>query len=268
MRWVDPWSQAAADAIEGDDPQIIGSATLPSGPEAVAALQPDLIIAIFSYISEEEYTQYAEIAPTIVGSSNYPNDGTPWQEQTLTIGTALGKSEQAQQLVDDAEAKVAEVAARNPEFAQATVVPGAAIADGQAAIFPTGRPGSAYRGGAYGAGYLIPALGFEVPEEFDTLGDSTTTALISLENFDLLDRDLIFWAFSRSSGSGETLNATSTYSRLEAVREGREVYTSDDVGTAVHFSTVLSLPYVLDNIEPQLEAALDGDPATSSEPTQ
>ncbi len=48
-------------------------------------------------------------------------------------------------------------------------------------------------------------------------------------------------------------------------KEGRDVFIEDgeELGSASSFITVLSLPFLLDGLVPQVKQAIDGDPATS-----
>ena len=75
--------------------------------EAIAALQPDLILGIYSFIDESTYDLLSDIAPTIAESADYPTGGTPWQEQTRMTGQALGAEDEADALVDDVEGQFA-----------------------------------------------------------------------------------------------------------------------------------------------------------------
>ena len=43
---------------------------------------------------------------------------------------------------------------------------------------------------------------------------------------------------------------------IEAVKAGRSLYTGGELAGAIYFSTVLSLPFVLDRLVPELEKAL------------
>ncbi|MDN5894585.1 ABC transporter substrate-binding protein [Brevibacterium sp. Mu109] len=263
---VYPWSQQAADAAGGDDIELITAEELESGgPEAIAAYKPDLIVAIFSFLTEDDYKEYSKIAPTIVGLKQFPNDGTPWQEQTKLVGQALGKSDEADRIVADAEDAIAAIAERNPEFKGKSAFAGSGLADGQVGLYPTGRAGSTYEGGAYGPGYLLPALGFEIPAEFDKLSDKVTAPLLSYELINKLDTDVGLWTFPREEETAVELNKIPTYKELNLVKEGRDVFTDQAVGVALNFSTLLSLPWAAAQLEPQLVAALDGDPSTSSD---
>ena len=55
------------------------------------------------------------------------------------------------------------------------------------------------------------------------------------------------------------------YRTLDVHTEGRDVFlsSSEPLGGATSFVTVLSLPFLLDGLVPRLAAAVDGDPATT-----
>jgi hypothetical protein len=52
--------------------------------------------------------------------------------------------------------------------------------------------------------------------------------------------------------------------QLEATQQGRAIFLEGDLENAFAFNTVLSLPFLLDGVVPMIEAATDGDPATTS----
>ncbi len=70
------------------------------------------------------------------------------------------------------------------------------------------------------------------------------------------------------------LEADGLYNKLAVNTEGRAVYLSDgteggaplsDLGAATSFVTVLSLPFLIENLVPLIAQAADGDPATAVE---
>jgi iron complex transport system substrate-binding protein len=87
--------------------------------EAIAAAAPDLILAVHSALTQEQYDTLSGIAPTVAQSGDHPDFGTPWQEQTRTIGTALGRAEQADALVADVEARFAAARAAHTRSSRA-----------------------------------------------------------------------------------------------------------------------------------------------------
>ncbi|MCB0116877.1 MAG: ABC transporter substrate-binding protein, partial [Caldilineaceae bacterium] len=147
-----PW---AADKLTDGQPQVLN---MPFGElnfETIAALQPDLIIAVSAGIDDAEYETLSQIAPTLAQPSGYVNFGAPWQEQTRLIGRALGKAAQANALVDQTEARFDEVRAANPSFAGATAAIVAPAGEGQ--IFFSGPQHERQR--------FLTTLGFVLPTE-------------------------------------------------------------------------------------------------------
>ena len=82
--------------------------------EAVAAAQPDLILGIYESIDQPTYDRLSQIAPTVVQSSAFPDEETPWDVQLVTTGQALGREEQARALVDQVKASIPYAADEDP----------------------------------------------------------------------------------------------------------------------------------------------------------
>ncbi|MCO7221641.1 ABC transporter substrate-binding protein [Klenkia sp. PcliD-1-E] len=239
-----PW---AADRLPEADIPTVGSEEL--NLEEIAALQPDLIVGVYSFIDQATYDQLSGIAPTLAQTDEHPDGATPWQEQTLLTGRALGVEDQAQQLVDEVEGRFADAVEANPDFAGASV-----------AVDLTGLGGS----GHYLLGQddlrtqFFSDLGFAVPE---------TSTELSAERLDLLDADvLVENGYDRAA-----LDADTVVSQLAVVTEDRTVLLgqySGAVSAALGFGSPLSLPYLLDQLVDPLAAAADGDPATAVEQPQ
>ena len=66
-------------------------------------------------------------------------------------------------------------------------------------------------------------------------------------------------------GSRDDVLSSSVFRRLDAVKEDRVIYLdlTDQFAGALGFASALSLPYLLDEAEPALTAAVDGDPKTA-----
>jgi iron complex transport system substrate-binding protein len=79
-----------------------------------------------------------------------------------------------------------------------------------------------------------------------------------------LDADALVW-ISDQPAMIDQLRADVVRQQLTAAQEGREVWMTDPVlAGAASFSSVLSLPQVLDWIVPQLAAAVDGNTQTTA----
>ena len=77
-----------------------------TGPqvEKIAALAPDLILALYSGLTKEQYETLSKLAPVVAQPKEYNDYGIPWQTQTEIIGRALGKEAEGRKLVEDVTA--------------------------------------------------------------------------------------------------------------------------------------------------------------------
>ena len=113
-----PWAdEAAGDAA----PEVLNMTFGALNYEAILALEPDVISAIDSGITEEEYESLSQIAPTIAQSADYVDFGTPWQDTVLTVGQVLGQSDDAEALVAEVEGQIEAAREANPQFDGKTV---------------------------------------------------------------------------------------------------------------------------------------------------
>lgn len=245
-----PWAQQA---LGGARPTVL-SAELDF--EAIAALDPDVILGLYVGLTAEEYETLSQIAPTVPQSGDHANFGTPWQEMTRTAGQVLGRSREAEQLVAGVEERMAQVRREHPEFEGLELVY-AGVAEGEQYYVETA-------GSTRVA--ILTSLGFVVPDEINALATDSFYAPISAEQLRLLDRDVVFWELGAAEGTRDTIESNAVYQSLDVAREGRAVFIDDPVlaGALAH-ADVLSIPFFLDTIAPRLAAAVDGDPSTSSD---
>ncbi|WP_051960515.1 iron-siderophore ABC transporter substrate-binding protein [Devosia riboflavina] len=114
---IKPWIEEALAKVEGDKPTVLENGSEPPF-EQIAALEPDLILAVFSGITEEQYALFSAIAPTIAYSGDAWS--TPWQEVTTTIGKALGKADEAEALVAETTTWLESEVAKHPALKEIT----------------------------------------------------------------------------------------------------------------------------------------------------
>jgi iron complex transport system substrate-binding protein len=238
-----PWAQAA---LKGAKPPVVSGQEI--NFEAVAAQRPDLIIAVNAGLKQGDYDRLSKIAPTVAQSGDFIDFGMPWEDQTLLVGKALGRSRKARSVIDSVHAKFAAAREAHPEFA------------GKTAILAYGGP-DGY--GAYATGdtrsRFLSDLGFKTPEKIDALAGKSFYAQFSQEQFRLLDQDVVVMY-----GARDAIMANPVVKRLDAVRDDRVIYLdlTDQFAGALGFASALSLPYLLDQAEGELAAAVDGDPST------
>lgn len=241
-----PWAQ---DRLMGDLPEVVGDAA-GVNMEQIAALKPDLILALYSGVTKEQYDLLTQIAPTVAQPAAYVDYGIPWQELTRTVGQAVGKAGEADALVADVEARFAEVRAAHPEFV------------GASAVVATPYQGIWVYGPEDVRGRFLTTLGFALPEGLAAITGAEFGGNLSMERADLLNVDVIVWL---DAADAQGPLGGPVYASLPVHTEGREVFLSsngDPLGGATSFVSVLSLPFLLDGLAPRLAAAIDGDPAT------
>lgn len=187
------WTKEAVAALGADFPAI-----LPQGfdapVEAIAALQPDLIIAVYSGLTEEEYGVLSGIAPVVA----YPETAwsTPWQQTITMTGEAMGKKAEAEALVTELEQFIADETAKYPEVAGASF---AAIAEynGEVAVYADldSRVKFLVDAGLVSApsvGELAQGESFYFSLSFETFEQLTADVLVSY--FETPEADAAFYA--------------------------------------------------------------------------
>lgn len=109
-----PWIAEALEEQGEELPTVLPDSEEPPY-EDIAQAAPDVILAAYSGLTEEQYELLSEIAPVVA----YPEEAwaTDWRELITITGTALGKNSEATALLTDIDAEIADQAAAHPEFA-------------------------------------------------------------------------------------------------------------------------------------------------------
>ncbi|MCM6771955.1 ABC transporter substrate-binding protein [Nocardia sp. CDC159] len=246
-KWADydvqSWEQPQ---LRGASLNLVDLGSDSISPEKVAAVKPDLIIGVYSGMTQRDYDALSKIAPVIAQKGEYIDYGQPWQEVTKQIGAALGQPTKADQLVRDVDARFAAARAANPQWANRTVSV-ATFSGNELSVF--GRQDSRSR--------FFHALGFTTPAEYDRFTGEKFFANLSLENARILDQDLLVWdQMSYTPGGRATITANPAFAVLAAMRDNRAIYLEGEAEKAFAWQTVLSLPIAIDAIVSQAEHAL------------
>jgi iron complex transport system substrate-binding protein len=221
--------------------------------EKVAALTPDLVIGVYSGLTQEDYNTLSKIAPTIAQPSGVVDFGASWDVITRTVAKAVGKPAEAEKLISDTQALFDDVVTKNPDF------------KGKTALMATTYEGYYVYGPQDARGRLLESLGFTLPAGLQAVTGKEFGANISKERIDLLDTDALVWLVTDDAKDKAKVQADPLYAALDVKKQGRDIYLEDGepLGSATSFISVLSLPFLLDGLVPQLAQAVDGDPATA-----
>jgi iron complex transport system substrate-binding protein len=239
-----PWAQ---DKLGGAKPTVL-STTDGFQFEKIAKLAPDLIIGTNSGMKKADYDKLSAIAPTIPGVKGATDYFSPWDQQTELVAAALGKPEEGRKLVADVKAAYAEAAEDNPQFEgkTATFIQNA-FYDGKIYAYPEGLSTD-----------FLSYLGFEINPKLKQVKTPRGEQVgLSVERFDLADADVMVFATEQPKDI-KALEKVPTFEKLEAVKDGRVVYTDPTLAGALYFESPLSLMYALEKLEPALAAAVKG----------
>ncbi|MEV4172791.1 iron-siderophore ABC transporter substrate-binding protein [Nonomuraea sp. NPDC049709] len=213
-----------------------------SGPnyEKIAALRPDLIIAVYSEIDQAAYDRLSKIAPTVGRTKGEKEPfSAPWQDNALHIAKALGKADEGAKMVQDIQAKLDAARAAHPEFAEQTAVAVSWYKNSVAPFTTTDVRGR-----------MVTGIGFKGTTEIDKIAGGSFYTVLSPERIDLIDVDRIFVIADQADQ--DALKKFELFANLPAVKNGKVSYLLDSegpaIGAAMSQGTLLSLPYAIDEL--------------------
>jgi iron complex transport system substrate-binding protein len=114
-----PWVEDQLNELEAETP-VLFDETDGIDFEAVADSQPDVILAAYSGLTQEDYDTLSKIAPVVA----YPDVawGTSYEDMIRLNSTAIGLAAEGDQLIDELHAKVQSALADYPELADSKVL--------------------------------------------------------------------------------------------------------------------------------------------------
>ncbi|WP_404400407.1 ABC transporter substrate-binding protein [Pelagibacterium halotolerans] len=244
-RGVWPW---ADDFLEGEPALLQGDLDF----EAIAATDPDVIIALYSGITDKDYEALSRIAPVVAVPEGVGDYALAWDELAITVGRAVGEAAAAQEQVDAIRARLADIAAEHPEWAGKSAAIGNVWLDTPGAY--TSRDVRQR---------ILEAMGFVTPPAIDALAQEDDFYVdLSPEDLSPIDADVTLWFFDETLDPIHDLTA---WRFMASTQEGRDAYLGPLLTGAFSHASLLSLPYTIGRLEPILEAALDGDPQTHAD---
>ncbi len=253
-----PWLEEFVTAEYGETPEIIPYAEEGPNYEAIKALEPDLILGLYSGITDIEYERLSKIAPTVPYIEGPWNPST-WEEMTRTVGKAMWEDDKAEQLISETEDLVDSLAGEHPEFDGKTFVWGLTLNEGGTDLGVYLEHDPRVR--------ITESLGFASTPALDSFlstaeGDNWYTG-VSLEKLYDVPADL-FVAWGGSVDEGKYTVENKIVSRWEPIAANSYVIYADEAeGAAISAPTVLSLKYILPKYVDNLAAALQGTPTIS-----
>ncbi|WP_055554490.1 iron-siderophore ABC transporter substrate-binding protein [Streptomyces sp. NBRC 110028] len=213
-----------------------------TGPdyEKIASLRPDLIVAVYSEIDKAAYDKLSLIAPTVGRTKGEKEPfSAPWQDNAAQIAKALGKEDEGAELVRGVQDKLDAAKKAHPKFAGQTAVAVSWYKNSVAPFTSTDVRGR-----------LVTGIGFTYQTKVDKAADGKFFTVLSPERVDLADADRVF--VINDAADQRALKKFKLFTNLDAVKKGKVSYLLDSegpaVGAAMSQSTLLSLPYAIDQL--------------------
>lgn len=243
-----PWTKEKLDEIGAKDPNVFQD-TDGLDFEAIADAKPDVILAAYSGITQEDYDTLSEIAPVVA----YPKAAwaTTWREQVELNATGMGMKEEGEELITDIETMLKEKVSKYPQI------------EGKKVVWVNFSATDLSKLHIYtpidARVSFLHELGMEYPESItELIKDPNSYSLeLSAENVEALyDADLIV-----GYGDGEllkTIQADPLIGNIPAVKRGSVAFIESDTPlVAAGTPTPLSIEYTIDDYLELIGGAID-----------
>ncbi|KJZ18174.1 MULTISPECIES: iron-siderophore ABC transporter substrate-binding protein [unclassified Halomonas] len=241
-----PWVEQRLDELDAGPPNLFDEGD-GIDFEAVAASQPDVILAAYSALSRSDYDTLSKIAPVVA----YPEApwSSGWRDMIRLNSAGMGMAEEGEALIARLEAQVEQQITEHPELAGKSAM---LISH----IKPTDLSQINFYNDNDARVRFLHEIGLTSPQFVtDSSVDGRFAGSISAERIDeIADVDIIITYGGEPLV--ERLNEHMLTSRLPAVEQGSLVLLGNNpTGTAAN-PTPLSIPWVLDDyVERLAEAA-------------
>lgn len=233
-----PWVEERLEELGGEQP-VLFDETDGIDFEAVADTAPDVILAAYSGLTQEDYDTLSEIAPVVA----YPEQpwATSWRDMILVNAAGMGMAAEGEELVAELETEIADTVAAHPGL------------DGVSTMFMTHvdttdlSTVNFYTANDTRAAFFAD-LGLSTPaavEEASASGEFSGS--VSAEQVDVFD-DVELIVTYGDQALVDTLKADPLLSQMPAVANDAIVFLdgSGPLGTAAN-PTPLSISWVLDD---------------------
>lgn len=236
---VGPWAEGLYD----ESPEIID--TLEPSYEAIAALEPDLILDVRGSGDQERYERLSEIATTVGVPEGGESYLTTQDQQVEMISTALGVPEQGEELLTEIDDAYADAAQAHPEWQGRTVTAATRTSEGW---------------GAYIEGNnrveTLERFGFEQNPQIQEIpvNSGGFSVSVSSEELDVMEADLIV-AFPIYIPATE-ITDDPQWQQLDSVKEDRALVIDGDISDAYSLGSPQAALFTVENLTPLLEDAV------------
>lgn len=209
--------------------------------EAVAALQPDLVLGTYVFTDQAAYDKLAGEFEVIAAPTE--EQVQSWEDLATVTGEFLGDLDGAEQVIEDVNAQVMKVADELPGLQGKTI----AFAN----YYPAGNQLVVLSDPDDGANVLFSQLGLGLAPGIVALGDRANGRTeLSLEQISALDGDILL-ILTNGSDTADIVG----WDQLPAVEAGTAQVLDLAEAWALNAPSPLSIPWALEEIRTTLDTA-------------
>ncbi|MCK2245076.1 MULTISPECIES: iron-siderophore ABC transporter substrate-binding protein [unclassified Crossiella] len=238
---ITPWAKAK---LGGATPTLLVPGDNGFDPEQVLKLEPDLILANFDAGLDKYWSKLNAIVPTTGYETGSYQDS--WQQVTRQVGQAIGRKALADQVIGEAEARIAGVRKTNPE-----------LTGKRFGYFVAGQAGTVHllKSTEDTATKLLGEFGLVLPDNIRNQPGGTFAVELSAEKFDLLDQDVLL-SYYGNEQQRDAVEQNPLFQKLAVVRKGGKLILALPEFHSIRAPSPLSIPYAIDKLVPMLSAAV------------
>lgn len=243
-----PWTAEKLKELGEDKPNVFQD-TDGLDFEAISDAKPDVILAAYSGITQEDYDLLSQIAPVVPYTTSPWL--TTWREQVTLNATGMGMKEEGEQLIKDTEKLIQEKASKYPQFKGKKVVwvNFSAKDMSKLHLYTQADP----------RGEFLTSLGMEYPESVTkAITDPKKFSLnLSAENADILNDADIIVGYGDDS-LYQAVKADPLLGKIPAIERGSVVFIGNGTPLAAAGNpNPLSIKYTIDEYLELLGGAIE-----------
>lgn len=243
-----PWTAEKLKELGEDKPNVFQD-TDGLDFEAISDAKPDVILAAYSGITQEDYDLLSQIAPVVPYTTSPWL--TTWREQVTLNATGMGMKAEGEQLIKDTEKLVQEKASKYPQMKGKKVVwvNFSAKDMSKLHLYTAADP----------RGEFLTELGMEYPESVTkAITDPKSYSLnLSAENADILNDADIIVGYGDDS-LYQAVKADPLLGKIPAIERGSVVFIGNGTPLAASGNpNPLSIKYTIDEYLELLAGAIE-----------
>ncbi|SFE99645.1 iron-siderophore ABC transporter substrate-binding protein [Alteribacillus iranensis] len=243
-----PWTAEKLEELNVENPNVFQD-TDGLDFEAISDTNPDVILAAYSGITQEDYDILTQIAPVVAYQ-----DGpwlTTWRDQVMLNATGMGMKEEGEELIQDTENLIKEKVKQYPQLKGKTVawVNFSAKDMSQLHIYTPADPRGAF----------LEELGMTYPESvIEQIQDPNSFSMgLSAENADILNDADILISYGDDS-LYQAVKEDPLLGKISAIQRGSVVFIGNGTPLAASVNpNPLSIKYTTDEYLKLLGEAAD-----------